>query len=294
MPLLPAISGYETSPFDTMFWKGITERQLVNKKTVPAKGSIGVFWQVYKDLRILGSENIQNEKVNKLYPRNPEDGKGITAVNAKALKAFYEWANQMTEPLFFIKKGTQPLWLCRKIGTYYYEDRAEDPYWYPHRIAFEFVRPTTETEGVKRMGVGMNTMIWIEYELPKQELSTQVDMPPKKKVTAVEPVEKKKPGRKLKAKPKTKTDAAEPVVTVEPVKQETITATYVEAEEDPLEVEVIKVQAFTVDGKDYYRDPIKNKLYKRLTNGVGPYVGRYSPKDQQLHEEIEDSDREDI
>jgi hypothetical protein len=88
--------------------------------------------------------------------------------------------------------------------------------------------------------------------------------------------------------------AVEPVVTVEPVKQETITATYVEAEEDPLEVEVIKVQAFTVDGKDYYRDPIKNKLYKRLIGGVGPYVGRFSPKDQQLHEEIEDSDREDI
>ena len=122
-------------------------------------------------------------------------------------------------------------------------------------------------------------------------------MPPKKKAETA-PV-KAKPGRKPKAKAaaaaKTKTDAAEPVVTVEPVKQETITATYVEAEEDPLEVEVIKVQTFTVDGKDYYRDPIKNKLYKRLTGGgVGPYVGRFSPKDQQLHEEIEDSDREDI
>jgi hypothetical protein len=198
----------------------------------------------------------------------------------------------MTEPLFFIKKGTQPLWLCRKIGTYYYEDRAEDPYWYPHRIAFEFIRPATETEGIKRMGVGMNTMIWIEYELPKQELSTQVEMPPKKRVNVVEPVEKKKPGRKPKAKSAAK--VVEPVVTVEPVKQETITATYVEAEEDPLEVEVIKVQAFTVDGKDYYRDPIKNKLYKRLIGGVGPYVGRYSPKDQQVHEEVEDSDREDI
>ena len=296
MPLLPAISGYETNPFDTMFWKGITERQLVNKKTVPAKGSIGVFWQVYKDLRILGSENIKNEKINKLYPRNPDDGKGITVMNAKALKGFYEWANQDTEPLFFIKKGTQPLWLCHKMGTYYYEDRPDDPYWYPHRIAFEFVRPATESEGIKRMGVGMNTMIWIECELPKQELSTQVEMGPKKKVEpapASAPA-KAKPGRKPKAKAKAEAEAtAAPMVTVEPVKQETITATYVEAEEDPLEVEVIKVQAFTVDGKDYYRDPIKNKLYKRLTNGVGAYVGRFSPKDQQLHEEIEDSDRED-
>jgi hypothetical protein len=301
MPLLPAISGAETKTFDTMFWKGITERQLVNKKTVPAKGSIGVFWQVYKDLRILGPENIQNEKVNKLYPRNADDGKGITVVNAKALKTFYEWANQTAEPLFFIKKGTQPLWLCRKMGTYYYEDRADDPYWYPHRIAFEYVRPVTETEGVKRMGIVMNTMIWNEYESPKQGIPTQVDMPPKKKVettgTVVPAVPKAKPGPKPKAKAKAKAKVeaeAAPVVTVEPVKQETIRATYVEAEEDPLEVEVIKVQTFTVDGKDYYRDPIKNKLYKRLLNGgVGAYVGRYSPKDQQLHEEIEDSDRED-
>jgi hypothetical protein len=293
--MLPAISGAETKTFDTMFWKGITERQLVNNRTVPAKGSIGVFWQVYKDLRVLGPENIKNEKVNKLYPRNAEDGKGITAVNAKALKGFYEWANQNTEPLFFIKKGTQPLWLCQKIGTYYYEDRPEDPYWYPHRIAFEFVRPATETEGVKRMGIGMNTMIWIECELPKQESPSVVDMGPKKKVETtgtVVPVEKKKVVRKAKAKAKPD-PVTVPVVTVEPVKQETITATYVEAEEDPLEVEVIKVQAFTVDGKDYYRDPIKNKLYKRLIGGIGPYVGRYSPKDQQLHEEIEDSDRED-
>jgi hypothetical protein len=300
MPLLPAISGAETKTFDTMFWKGITERQLVNNKTVPAKGSIGVFWQVYKDLRILGPENIQNEKVNKLYPRNPDDGKVITSVNAKALKTFYEWANQTTEPLFFIKKGTQPLWLCRKIGTYYYEDKTEDPYWYPHRIAFEFVRPVTETEGVKRMGIGMNTMIWIECELPKPESPSVVEMPPKKKVeVTVAPViaapsvpVKAKPGRKPKAAAITK--AAEPVVTVEPVTQETITATYVEAEEDPLEVEVIKVQMCTVDGKEYYRDPIKNKLYKRLTGGgVGAYVGRYSSKDQQLHDYIEDSDRED-
>jgi len=296
--MLPAISGAETKTFDTMFWKGITERQLVNNKTVPAKGSLGVFWQIYKDLRVLGPENIKNEKVNKSYPRNPDDGKVITSVNAKALKGFYEWANQNTEPLFFIKKGTQPLWLCRKVGTYYYEDKADDPYWYPHRIAFEFVRPVTESEGIKRLGVGMNTMIWIECELPKQELPSVVEMPPKKKVeatvaTVVPPVPKAKPGRKAKAKAAPITKAAEPVVTVEPVTQETITATYVEAEEDPLEVEVIKVQAFTVDGKEYYRDPIKNKLYKRLPSGVGPYVGRFSPKDQELHEDIEDSDRED-
>jgi hypothetical protein len=285
-----------------MFWKGVTEKKLVKKKTVPKTGSIGVFWHLYKDLTVLGTDAIAKQKINKIYPRSPEEGKVITAVNAKALKGFYEWSQQTTEPLFFIKKGTQPLWLCRKTGTYYYEDKPEDPFWYPHRIAFEFVRPVTEAEGVKRLGIGMNTMIWIEYaeEIPKPAAPDQAEMPPKK-ATAVatkttEPVKrkienpvKKRPGRK----PKT-TVSTIPETVVEPlVLQESIQATYVETEEEPLEVEMIKVQAFELGGTDYYREPIKNKLYKRLTGGgIGPYVGRYSPKDEKVHEEIEDSDRE--
>ena len=76
--------------------------------------------------------------------------------------------------------------------------------------------------------------------------------------------------------------------------QETIRPTYAESEEDPLEVEVVKVQPFELDGTHYFREPMKNKLYKRLANGTpGAYLGRYSPKDLQLHEDIEDSDRED-
>jgi hypothetical protein len=285
---VPAISGAETKTFDTMFWKGITEKKLVDRKTVPFKGSIGVFWQVYKDIKELGVNAIKDEKVNKLYPRNAEEGKVITAVNAKALKAFYEWA-ESAQPFFFIKKGTQPLWLCQKVGGYYYEDR-DDPYWYPHRIAFEFVRQASEKEGVKRMGIGMNTMIWIEMDpLPKPAVPTSVEMPPKKTKAKTKPETKPK-GRK--AKPKAiETTVAEPIPLVT---NSTLQTTYAETAEEPLEVEVVKVQAFELDGTQYFREPVKNKLYKRLANGVpGPYIGRYSPKDQRVHEEVEDSDRED-
>ena len=315
---VPAISGAETKTFDTMFWKGVTEKQLVGRKTVPFKGSIGVFWQIYKDIREIGVNAIKDQKVNKLYPRLAEDGKVMTSVNAKALKGFYEWAEQTVDPFFFIKKGTQPLWLCKKVGGYYYEDKVEDPYWYPHRIAFEFVRAATESEGTKRMGIGMNTMIWIDMESsPKPEAPVQVEMPPKKKVE--EPVAEKKqhakPGRKpkakvveepvqepkkapvrkprAKAKPKEAT-AVQPIVPPIPPSQETIHPIYAETEEEPLELEIIKVQPFELDGTHYFREPIKNKLYKRLANGSpGPYIGRYSPKDLQLHEEVEDSDCED-
>jgi len=295
--LVPAISGAETTHFDTMFWKGVTEKQLLNKKTVPKKGSIGVFWHLYKDLRVLGTEAISKQKINKIYPRSPEDGKTITAVNAKALKAFYEWSQQTAGPLFFIKKGTQPLWLCKKVSGYYYEDRVDDPFWYPHRIAFEFVRPVTEAEGTKRLGIGMNTMIWIEKaeEIPKQETTVPAEMPPKKATAEAKPVKRKieNPVKKRAARG-SKASTAAPETVVEPlVLQESIQATYVETEEEPLEVEMIKVQAFELDGTDYYREPIKNKLYKRLTGGgIGPYVGRYSPRDEKVHEEIEDSDRE--
>jgi hypothetical protein len=300
MPI-PAISGAETKTFDTMFWKGVTEKQLLNRKTIPFKGSIGVFWQVYKDIRELGVAAIKDQKVNKLYPRQAEDGKLITTVNAKALKGFYEWAEQTADPLFFIKKGTQPLWLCKKVGGYYYEDKPEDHFWHPHRIHFEFVRFATESEGTKRLGIGLNTMIWIEMDpLPKLEAPVQVEMPPKKKVeepkVAEEPIaeQKKAPIRKSRAKPKPKEATA--VQIPEPIQpsQKTIHPTYAETEEEPLEVEQIKVQAFELDGTHYFREPIKNKLYKRLANGSpGPYIGRYSPKDLQLHEEVEDSDRED-
>jgi hypothetical protein len=311
--LIPAISGAETKHFDDMFWKGITEKQLLNKKTVPKTGSIGVFWHLYKDLRPLGASAIAKEKVNKDNPRQPEEGKVMTPVNAKALKAFYEWSQQATEPLFFIKKGTQPLWLCKKVGGYYYEDKPTEPLWYPHRIAFEFVRPANEIESVKRLGVGMNTMILIELTEEQSVSEPPIEMPPKKDTVAKEtkapkaakapkaettepqPKERKKPGRKPKAKAK---DAIETVVEPIPIiTNATIKATYVESEEDPLEItatEVVKVQAFEVDGKEYYREPIKNKLYKRLTGGgVGPYIGRWSPRDEKVHEEMPDSDRED-
>jgi hypothetical protein len=296
--LIPAISGAETTHFDTMFWKGVTEKKLVKKKTVPKTGSIGVFWHLYKDLTVLGTDAIVKQKIDKAYPRNPEQGKLITNANAKALKAFYEWSQQTTEPLFFIKKGTQPLWLCKKVGGYYYEDKADDPFWYPHRIGFEFVRFTTEAESVKRLGIGMNTMIWIEYaeEIPKPAAPVQAEMPPKKISTEpTKPVKRKieNPVKKRTARGAKQNTVIPETVVEHLVLQESIQATYVETEEEPLEVEMIKVQAFELGGTDYYREPIKNKLYKRLTGDkIGPYVGRYSPKDEKVHEEIEDSDCE--
>jgi len=316
IPTAYAISGAETKYFEVMFWNGVTDRRQEGKALVPIRGSIGVFWQLYQDLTVIGTQTLTSQKVNKVYPRKPEDGVPMTAINARALKAFFDFAQQTEQPFFFIKKGTQPQWLVRKTSSYYYDDRPDEPYWYPHRIQFEFVRSAEGSETVKRMGKGMNTMVPIEIftPLPKPVGLPLVEMPPKKAVKEPDapketPKEtpKEKPEEKPEEKPKGKpklvrkkagtTVAAAATVPIKPTKVKTIKTPYKETEEEPLDLsttEIIKVQSFEHDGTLYYREPIKNKLYKRKANGsVGPYVGRWSPKEQTLVPEIPDSDRED-
>jgi hypothetical protein len=267
---IPAISGAETKYFDVMFWNGVTEKRQEAAALLPIRGSIGVFWQLYQDLTVIGTDSLEKQRVNKIYPRKPEDGIPMTAMNARALKAFFNFAQQTEQPFFFIKKGTQPLWLVRKTSAYYYDDRPDEPYWFPHRIQFEFVRLAEGTETAKRLGKGMNTMMEIEVftPLPKPTPLPLVVMP-QKKVRLVKT----------------------------PVKSTVIETAYQETEEEPLDIsttEIIKVQSFEHEGTHYYREPIKNKLYAKKGNGgVGAYVGRWSPKDLALHTEIPDSDRED-
>lgn len=264
---IPAISGGDTKLFDTMFWKGVTE---TSKKKEPLKGSIGVFWQLYKDVRTCASEeDLKKQKVNKLYPRKPEEGEFMTTTNARALLGFYMFAQQTLQPYFFIKKGCKALWLVRKTSSYSYEDTG-DALWYPHRIEFEFVRSVTEEEGVTRLGTGMNTMIWITPSAePKLPPIPSEQMPPKKKVAA--------------------TTTAVPIIPV-------IHPTYMERQGEPLpveEVEIVKISPFEHNDTLYYRDPVKNKLYKRQTNGrIGPYVGRWSTKESVVVMDVPDSDEE--
>ena len=71
---------------------------------------------------------------------------------------------------------------------------------------------------------------------------------------------------------------------------------HIETNDEPLSVdsvELVKLTSFDFDGTDYYRDPIKNKLFKQNKDGsIGPYVGRWSTKEAKIYEDIPDSDRE--
>ena len=175
---VPAISGAEKDVFDTAFWKGITRRD----GDRPLEGSIGVYWHLYKDLRDV--IDFEKEYVNPLSPRKPREGAPIKTAVLTLLRAFFNFAQQTTQPYFFIKKGTRPLWLVRKTGTYWYEDREG---WNPHRISFEFVRDVTEEEGRAHTGIGIKTLFQMELNEPKLGAAPleEEEMPPKKVVSVV-------------------------------------------------------------------------------------------------------------
>lgn len=62
---------------------------------------------------------------------------------------------------------------------------------------------------------------------------------------------------------------------------------------DGYEIEYIKLSTFEAGETTYYRDPRKNKLYRRLKEGaIGNYVGRWNPESSTIVAEIPDSDDE--
>jgi len=280
---VPAISGAEKDAFDTVFWKGIARRD----GDRPIEGSIGVYWHLYKDLRYV--EEFEKEFVNPLNPRSPLEGAPLKTAVVTLLRSFFEFAQQTEQPYFFIKKGTRPLWLVRKIGTYWYDDRGDG--WNPHRISFEFVRDVTEEEGKSHTGIGIKTLFLME---PKLALEYVEEMPPKKVVaTAAKPTKT----TITTVTSTTKTAATTNDATTKPVKSKSVTvgkaytASHIETSDVPLiveEVEIVRTVPLEYRDTPYLRDSVKNKVYTR----TGAYVGRWSPKDETIHTEIPNSDDE--
>jgi len=317
VPIIPAISGHSGPHFDIGFWAGVQER----KDNQPLKGSLGVFWHVFRDLHQLIPSNLKKLESGDLKPDTTEGLKKVLretfslgAAAAKGLAEYYKWATDPGQTLFFVKKGTKCQWLVRKTGPYYYEEKPSDPLWYPHRVPFEFVRVATEEEGKARLGIGMNTMIWIPYSVsePKIALKNTVEMPPKKKkveavvnTVIVPPVAVTTPVI-TKEKPKRTRKKPEPKPVIEPthipipipvITSPTPTPTYVEAIQEPLLVEetvIVKIKLFEHEGTSYFRDPVKNKLYTfKGPTSVGPYIGRWCPHSLAIVTDVPDSDSED-
>ena len=89
--------------------------------------------------------------------------------------------------------------------------------------------------------------------------------------------------------------AAEPSIVSEPVKQ--VEPKFVESATAPKtvsEVIIVKVKKIRCQGKDYYFDSNSAKAYAALSDGVGPYKGRYNPETETLNTKFPDSDDEDV
>ena len=274
-----SISGADSGTFDAVFWKGVTERV----DDVPLRGSIGVSWQLYQDMREMRSKNksltdaIRAVRRNRQCPREPEKGVPYDSQTARFLTTFYDFAEQTIQPFFFIKQGKKALWLVRKTGRYQYVDMPSDPLWNPHRIDFEFVRVATEeearTDNKEPQTIGR---IRPSEELPKPDEPLIPKMPPKRIVTATKATKATvtkttkttKPVAKPLAKPSRLAEtAASPIP---------LSVAFMEATEAPLaveEAEFVKVAPFEHKGVQYFRDPVKQTLYKRVTMGSMSFPG---------------------
>ena len=83
------------------------------------------------------------------------------------------------------------------------------------------------------------------------------------------------------------------------VQKEVVLPTHMEntreiVDTDGYEIEYVKLSLFTIGDSTYFRDSKKNKLYKRLKDKIGGYVGRYDPRTESIHADVPDSDDEQI
>jgi hypothetical protein len=127
--------------------------------------------------------------------------------------------------------------------------------------------------------------------VPKEEAPIE---PPKRTKKATDETKEKK----KRAPRKKKEDTPTSVISTKSFNhQEVSIPTYMETtmeeiDTDGYEIEYIKLERFELNNTNYYREPIKNKLYKKIKDTVGPYVGRYYPDTETIDMDIPDSDEE--
>jgi hypothetical protein len=112
------------------------------------------------------------------------------------------------------------------------------------------------------------------------------------------PVQKEK--KVIKRNPPIKKKSPHQVVMESPIQQQReltvpthMERTLEEFDVDGYEIQYVRLTVFEHDGTIYFRDSIKNKLYKRFKEtSVGSYVGRYDIRTDTVVTDVPDSDDE--
>ena len=132
--------------------------------------------------------------------------------------------------------------------------------------------------------------------LPSTEVVAQVAEVVTQVVAVAVPLEpKKKGGRPKKAEPTPYSSLVNvsPRICKEVTLPTHIEKTLEEFATDGYAIEYVKLSSFDVGQTTYFRDSIKNKLYKKhKENRIGDYVGRYDSHTDSIRTDIPDSDDE--
>ena len=65
-----------------------------------------------------------------------------------------------------------------------------------------------------------------------------------------------------------------------------------EFDTDGYHIEYVSLSLFEHNHMTYFRDRKKNKLYRSMKNGIGPYIGRWDPDSESIVTDVPDSDQE--
>ena len=167
-----------------------------------------------------------------------------------------------------------------------------------------------ETQRKARAAVGVSVSVQVEPTPALTPPAAPVQIAPVKlkKTTTKKPAEKKaaaekKPPAEKKGaadkKPRAKKQEVIVVPATPTVKAVEVippTATHVETTDEPLQVsDVIQVilRPFTHNSVRFWRDGLRDKVYKRMPDGKrGPYTGRWDSETQEINKEAPDSDEE--
>jgi hypothetical protein len=103
-------------------------------------------------------------------------------------------------------------------------------------------------------------------------------------------------------KPRKKAVKTSPKVESVPVQEirickEVVIPTHIEQQIEEIdatdyEIEYVPLTFIDIAHTIYFRDAKKNKLYQKIKDNIGPYVGRYCPHTESICTEIPDSDEE--
>ena len=172
----------------------------------------------------------------------------------------------------------------------------------PHESILSVAQfPFTElwVKRAKQLGISDKSMAKAKKAVDKAKGVEETPAAVEEKPAVVEekPVEKKKPRIKVaaEAKPEVKKRAPRKKVVEEASPMPKATALLQNSETETVEeVITVKVQRFEHDGKKYYLNTTKYKLYDYQPDGgcKGIYHGRWDPATETIHTELVDSDAE--